>query len=65
MHSPGAHGQVNDSQGGRHWRPLTTETTHLGRVPGAQKASGRPSGLFGDPRSAAHMFGMAAMQPPG
>jgi hypothetical protein len=65
MHSPGAHGQVNNSQGGRHRGPLTTEMTHLGCVPGAQRASGRPSGSFGDPRSAAHAFGMAATQPPG
>jgi hypothetical protein len=42
-----------------------TETTHLGHVPDAQKASGRPSESFGDPRSTAHVFGMAATQPPG
>jgi hypothetical protein len=41
-----------------------TETTHLGRVPNAQGASGRPSGSFGDPRTAAHAFSMAATQPP-
>jgi hypothetical protein len=64
-HSPGAHGQVDNSQGGRYQGLLTTETTCLGHVPGAQKASGRPSGSFGVPRTAAHTFGMAATQPPG
>jgi hypothetical protein len=65
MHSPGTHGQVNDSQGGRHQGLLTMETTRLRCVSGAQKASGRPSGSFGDPRTSAHAFGMAATQPPG